>query len=59
MRFFKYIKKYRVELITLSLIAIFGYLYFVIYMTPSRLAWYNEMYRQIKILIFEIINIGR
>ena len=59
MRFTKFIKDNIVELVFVLLIILFFYLYFVVYMTPSRIAWYTEMQHQINILIYEITHIGR
>ncbi len=59
MRFMRFIKLYALEIAFLTLIAFFFYLYFVVYLTPSRTAWYTEMQNQITILIDEITTIGR
>ena len=59
MKFIKFIKMNIVEIAFILLIAGFWYLYFFTYMTPSRVAWYNEMEKQTSILIYEIMNIGR
>lgn len=42
----------------LALIAVFFFVYFVAYMTPSRKAWYREMRNQVINYYQEIIHIG-
>jgi len=59
MKFTKFVKDYKVEIVFSLLIGLFFYMYFVTYMTPSRVAWYTEMEKQVHILIYEITNIGK
>lgn len=59
MRFFNFIKKYKVETIFILLIMFFGYLYFVVYMTKSRVLWYNDMVNQINYIVYELTHIRR
>lgn len=58
MKFTKFIKDYHVEIGFVLLVAVFFYMYFVVYMTPSKVAWYNEMNRQIDRYIYEIRTLG-
>lgn len=51
MRYIKRIKARLPEIIFVALIIVFCYLYFVIYMTPSRVAWYREMRKQMLIFL--------
>jgi hypothetical protein len=46
MRFIRYLGKYKVDIAFLALIAIFGYIYFVVYLTPDRITWYDAMFNQ-------------
>jgi len=46
MRFTKYISRNYLSILLTALIATFAFLYFVVYRTESRVAWYNEMYLQ-------------
>ena len=59
MRYLKSIRSSLVDILFLVLIAVFLFLYFVIYMTPSRIAWYREMRDQIVIFYQELTSIGR
>lgn len=47
-----------VDIAFVILIVVFFYFYFVVYMTPSRSAWYREMRNQMKIFIQEVKRIG-
>ena len=46
MLFISYVRKYRVEIAFVTLVAALGYIYFVIYLTADRVAWYDEMFNQ-------------
>src|SRR3989344_1466246 len=59
MRYLKSIKKNFADILFLVLVAVFLYTFFVIYMTPSRVAWYREMRDQIVIFYQELTSIGR
>lgn len=41
------------------LIGIFSFIYFAVYTTPSRIAWYREMKNQFIVYYDELTNIGR
>jgi len=56
MKFIAYTKKYKIEIIFVLLILFFGYMYFIVYLTPSRTAWYNYMFNQIQIIKDEIMK---
>lgn len=58
MKFLNFVKNNKVEIVFLLLVTFFFYLYFVVYMTPSKHAWYVEMNNQIDALIFELNHIG-
>lgn len=59
MKFTNQNRKYVIEIMFLSLILLFFFLYFIFYMTIDRIAWYNEMIRQANIFYQELISIGR
>lgn len=59
MRFMKFARRNLPELLFIVLIVVALFVYFVVYMTPSRKAWYGEMRRQIVIFYQELITIGR
>jgi hypothetical protein len=46
MKYSKLIKGRFTDLLFIALIAACFFIYFVIYMTPSRVAWYREMRNQ-------------
>jgi hypothetical protein len=57
----KYLKRNNKKLTEASffvLIFTFLWLYFVVYMTPSRIAWYREMKNQLMILFRGITGVG-
>ena len=58
MKFSRFVKSNAAEIVFLVLIAVFFYLYFVVYMTPSKSVWYVQMYDQINAFYFEITHIG-
>jgi len=47
-----------VEILLLALIAACFYVYFVVYLTNSREAWYHEMFKQLKIVVNALTGIG-
>ena len=57
MKYSKLIKKNLPEILFLALIIAFCYIYFVIYLTPSRVTWYREMRDQITIGFKGIVDI--
>lgn len=59
MKFSKLIKTHPTEVVFLSLITLFFILYFIAYLTPSRIAWYIESREQIVVLLKTIIPIWR
>lgn len=58
MKFFKFIKHNKIESCFMLLVLIFGFLYFVVYMTHSREMWYDEMFRQVNVVLTEVMKIG-
>lgn len=58
MKYSKLIKDNASGLIFVTLIAICFYIYFIVYMTPSRKAWYKEMVHQMNVFYTEITHIG-
>jgi hypothetical protein len=59
MKYLKQIKNNILEIIFIGLIATFFFIYFVIYMTPSRIAWYREMRNQIVVFYTQITSVGK
>jgi hypothetical protein len=59
MKYLKLIKYNLPAIVFLLLIGLFFYIYFIIYMTPSRVSWYVEMANQIKIFYQELTSIGK
>lgn len=59
MKFSKQIKKALPEIVFISLILIFFYIYYVVYLTESRYNWYNEMVKQSTIFWQYFLNIWR
>jgi len=57
MKYLKYIKKPSPDAIFISMIVIFGCIYFIVYRTQDRVIWYNESYKQLNILFQELRNI--
>lgn len=51
MRFTKFVKDHGAEMFFFGLIIFFAFVYFSIYKTMSREAWYTEMRKQIDISI--------
>ncbi len=47
------------DVVFILLIAFFAFIYFSIYMTPSRTAWYREMRNQLIVYYEELTSIGR
>jgi len=46
------------DILFISIIVVFAFIYFIIYMTPSRTAWYREMRNQLIIYYNELTSIG-
>lgn len=46
MRYMRQISKYKVDIAFLVLVAVFGYIYFVVYLTADRVTWYDAMFNQ-------------
>jgi len=59
MKYFKLTKKHLPDTLLLALIALCFFLYFVIYMTPSRVAWYREMRNQMVIFYQKLTTVRR
>ncbi len=59
MKYLKSTKKYFPEILFLSLVTLCFLIYFVVYMTPSRVAWYREMRNQIIVFYQELKKVGR
>ena len=59
MKFTKSIRKNAADIIFLGMIMLGIYIYFVVYLTPSRAAWYLEMNNQMTIFFQELTSIGR
>lgn len=59
MKFSRLIKNNVLEILFVALIVLCFYVYFVIYMTPSRVAWYREMRNQITIALRLVLDLGR
>ena len=57
MRFLKSIKSYWPDYAFLSLIVVFGLLYFTVYMTPSKAAWYQAMYQEMRVALHGIVTL--
>ena len=57
MRFLRFINKYKIEVIFTLLIIAFFFMYFVVYLTPSKQAWYVEIYNQFDYINYEIIRL--
>jgi hypothetical protein len=47
MKFFRFAKDHSAEAVFIVLIALCLYIYFVVYMTPSRVYWYHTMMHQL------------
>lgn len=59
MKFINYIKSHWIELAFLLLVFVFLYMYFVTYLTPSRLAWYDVMEIELKKAYLWLVSKGR
>ena len=59
MKFINYIKRHWIEVVFLLLLLAFLYMYFVTYLTPSRLAWYDVMEVEIKKFLYWLVSKGR
>lgn len=59
MKYSKLIKENITGIVFLVLIGVFSFIYFIVYMTPSRIAWYREMKNQFIVYYDELTNIGR
>lgn len=53
MQFTKYIKAHTLQILFVCLVALFMFIYFIIYRTSSRVAWYNETHNQSENMIQE------
>ncbi len=53
MKFMKYIKDHIITILFIVLVLTFGFLYYIVYRTQSRVAWYNEMHTQSENMITE------
>lgn len=58
MRFLKFVRSHATEIVFYILVLTFLYIYFVVYLSPSRVTWYNEMLKQIEIIINVVKEIG-
>lgn len=58
MKYSKLIRGRVPDITFVALIAICFFIYFVIYMTPSRVAWYREMRNQMVIMYHILIKHG-
>lgn len=54
MKFSRFVKCYATEIAFLCLCVLCFYIYFIVYMTPSRVAWYSEMNKQRTLFIQEL-----
>ena len=59
MKYFKRIRWYLPEVFFIALIVLCFFIYFVVYMTPSRVAWYREMRNQTVVFYEKLTTIGR
>ena len=59
MKYFKRIRWYLPEVFFIALIVLCFFIYFVVYMTPSRVAWYRYMRNQTVIFYEKLTTIGR
>lgn len=59
MKYLKKIKIYYKDIVYVSLILIFIYIYMIVYMTSSRKQLYQYNTNQITIIFHELTNIGR
>ena len=59
MKYFKRIRRYLPEVSFTALIVLCFFIYFVVYMTPSRVAWYSYMRNQMVIFYEKLTTIGR
>jgi hypothetical protein len=59
MKYSKLIRGRMTDIIFIALIAISFFIYFVIYMTPSRIAWYREMRNQMVIIYHILMDMRR
>lgn len=57
MRFLKSIKKYWPDSVFLALVILFAVLYFVVYMTPGKAAWYRSMYKEARVVLHGLVNL--
>ena len=57
MTFTKFAKEHGAEVVFGLLIAAGLYLYFVVYMTPSRLYWYRYMKEEIQISVHTVLGL--
>lgn len=58
MKFSKLIKKLPLlDCVFLFLIATFVIFYFVIFMTPGKLSWYNMVYNNFRLVVEAIISL--
>lgn len=53
MKFMKLVKGNSLNLIIILAILAFGFLYYIVYRTEDRVAWYNEMNAQSESMIKE------
>jgi hypothetical protein len=59
MKFSKYAKSHLLDWVFVGLVTLAFIIYFIVYITPSRTAWYNEMTKQVTIFFDELFTIGR
>jgi hypothetical protein len=59
MKYSKLIRGRTPDIIFVALIATCFFVYFVIYMTPSRIAWYGEMRNQMVIMYHILMDMRR
>jgi len=55
----KFLKNNALELSFLALIITCFFIYFVVYLTPSRIAWYREMRNQIIVFYHLVTRTGQ
>ena len=59
MKYSRLTKKYLPDAVFVALIALCFFIYFVIYMTPSRVAWYSGLRNQMVVFYDKLTTIGR
>lgn len=53
----RFAKHYWIDGMFLGLVVLFGFLYFVVYMTPGKAAWYRDSFDQLRSAVAKRIEL--